>query len=271
MDSIDKKTRSKTVRNKDSDYLLKVIGVQVLVCSLMVLLIIGVCRFSSDSGESLKNKYKQLMISDISFSEVWSSVKEVAEFVMKPVDTDNIKETVEQEKTDVIDEEEYYSQAETTTQVTETTAKAKTETIAVMSLFEDNKKIVTPVHGRITSYFGERADPISGDDGFHKAVDIAVDEGTRVAAAWDGIVTKEGYDATAGNYVWMVHKNGKETLYCHCSQILVNKGTVIRAGETIAFSGNTGYSTGPHLHFAVKDNGEYTDPLNYLKVKDGKL
>ena len=140
-----------------------------------------------------------------------------------------------------------------------------------MSFFADGAEITAPVHGRITSYFGSRTDPISGEDGFHRAIDIAVDEGTSVAAAWDGIVTKTGYDSTRGNYLWMVHKNGCETFYCHCSKILVEKGAVIRSGESVALSGDTGYSTGPHLHFAVKKDGEMQDPLDYLTQKAGRI
>ncbi len=269
MDSVDKKSHKKTQRNKDSDYLLKIIGVQFLACGFIVLLILGVCRFSPDGGASIKNKYNQIMMTNISFSQVWSRVREVAEFVLKPVDVEGVQEV--NSPSDEVDEEEYYSQQETEPEEKTTTETPKRETAAVMSMFSDATEIVTPVHGRITSYFGHRTDPISGEGDTHNAIDIAVDEGTSVAAAWDGIVTETGNDSIRGNYIWMVHKNGSETFYCHCSQILVNEGTVIRAGETIAFSGNTGYSTGPHLHFAIRENGEYTDPLDYLNENDGRI
>lgn len=272
METVDKKSHKKTVRNKDSDYLLKVIGVQFLACAFIVLLVAGVCRFSPDGGETVKNKYNQLMMTDISLSEVWNSVREVAEYVMKPVDVESVQDVSvpAPETEEPVDEGEYYANEETTQEET-TTQLTEEKTVSVMSMFSSDAEIVTPVHGRITSYFGKRTDPISGEGDTHNAIDIAVDEGTNVAAAWDGIVSETGSDSTRGNYIWMVHKNGNETFYCHCSQILVNEGTVIRAGETIAFSGNTGYSTGPHLHFSIKEDGEFVDPLDYLDEKDGVI
>ncbi|MBQ8227581.1 MAG: M23 family metallopeptidase [Clostridia bacterium] len=267
-----KKTTAKH-KNKETDYFVKITAVQFLVCGFMVLLIFGVCRLSPDGGASVKAKYNEIMLTDISLAQVWGSVKEVAEYVMKPVDVEGTQDVIsaETETTKSVAEEITPSkQEEKTTTASEEKSK-QTEIAAVMSIFDDGKEISAPVHGRITSYFGGRTDPISGENDTHNAIDIAVDEGTSVSAAWDGVVTETGNDSIRGNYIWLVHKNGNETFYCHCSQILVNEGTVIRAGETIAFSGNTGYSTGPHLHFAVKENGEYVDPLEYLTEKDGKI
>lgn len=260
---------NKKSKNKESDYFLRITVVQLLVCGFMVLLIFGVCRLSPDGGASIKAKYNEIMLTDISFSQVWGSVKEVAEYVMKPVEVKKVQENL-------LPSEESATTPQTESVIEqEVTAPSKAETkdnvAAVMSFFGDTGEITPPAHGRITSYFGEREDPISGEDGIHNAIDIALDEGTCVSAAWDGVVSKTGYDSTSGKYVWLVHKNGNETFYCHLSEVLVSDGVVIRAGETIAFSGNTGYSTGPHLHFAVKENGEYTDPLDYLKVKDGRI
>lgn len=266
-----KKTPQKP-KNKEADYFVKITAVQFLVCGFMVLLIFGVCRLSPDGGASVKTKYNEIMLTDISLSQVWSSVKEVAEYVMKPVDVEGVQEVVSDEVETTEATEEKYSVDEPEQETTANQEETEQEQIAaVMSMFSDSSEISAPVHGRITSYFGSRTDPISGDSDTHNAIDIAVDEGTCVAAAWDGVVTETGCDSIRGNYIWLVHKNGNETFYCHCSQILVNEGAVIRAGETVAFSGNTGYSTGPHLHFAVKENGEYVDPLKYLSEKDGSV
>ncbi len=261
--------KKRNVRKKENDYMLKVIGVQFLACGFIFALIFGVYRFSPDSGQGIKAKYNEIMKTDISLSQVWSSVREVAEYVMKPVDVESVKDTASANDDTIVDEQEYYeNEQENETKVTQTD---KNNTVAVMSLFSEESSITAPVKGRITSYFGKREDPISGDDSVHKAIDIAVDEGTNVGAAWDGIVTKTGNDSVSGNYIWMVHKNGCETFYCHLNQVLVSENSVIRAGETIAFSGNTGYSTGPHLHFGVKENGEYVDPLNYLDTDNGEI
>lgn len=265
-----RKTNQKT-KNKETDYFVKITAVQFLVCGFMVLLIFGVCRLSPDGGASVRAKYNEIMLTDISLSQVWSSVKEVAEYVMKPVEVEKVQKNLlpdEETSTVAQEEEEAAAHPETTTAEEENDDR---EVAAVMSFFGDTGKMTAPAHGRITSYFGEREDPISGEDGVHNAVDIALDEGSCVSAAWDGVVSKTGYDSTSGKYIWLVHKNGNETFYCHLSEVLVSDGVVIRAGETIAFSGNTGYSTGPHLHFAVKENGEYADPLDFLDVKDGRI
>ncbi len=263
-----RKTNQKP-KNKETDYFVKITTVQLLVCGFMVLLIFGVCRLSPDGGASVRAKYNEIMLTDISISQVWSSVKEVAEYVMKPVEVEKVQENLlPSEESATTPQEENVIEQEVTAP---SEAETKDNVAAVMSFFGDTGKMTAPAHGRITSYFGEREDPISGEDGVHNAIDIALDEGTCVSAAWDGVVSKTGYDSTSGKYVWLVHKNGNETFYCHLSEVLVSDGVVIRAGETIAFSGNTGYSTGPHLHFAVKENGEYTDPLDYLKAKDGRI
>ena len=274
MDTPYEKRPAKKKNSRDSDSFCKITVVQLLACAFMILLLAVVCRLSPESGVAVKNKYDKLMSSSISLSEVWASAKEVAYHVFKPAPAKSVQSNV-QVKTNAQSEENTDNiQGTTTQQTTQAEPQSKISsdnTAAVMSFFSDDAEIVAPVHGKITSYFGSRTDPISGENGFHRAIDIAVDEGTSVAAAWDGIVTKTGYDSTRGNYLWMVHKNGCETFYCHCSKILVEKGAVIRAGESVALSGDTGYSTGPHLHFAVKKDGEMQDPLDYLTQKDGRI
>lgn len=265
---------NKDIKNADSkskkvtDPFCKIIFIQFFACAFMVALLFLVCKLGG--AKDLKEKYKQIMSDDVSFAQVVSSAKEVAESVMKPVSAPNTVEIIQ--KNSVAENEQKEESTELTKKEEDTYEKSGERTVAqVMSLFSDSDSIISPAHGAITSHFGNRTDPISGITKLHSAIDIAINEGTRVSAAWDGIVTKAGYDDTAGNYVWMIHKNGCETLYCHCSKLLVKKGDVIRAGEYIALSGNTGYSTGPHLHFGIKKNGQMVDPLNYLPLKDGKI
>lgn len=278
MDTPYKNRSAKNRNSRDSDSFCKITVVQLLACAFMVLLLAVVCRLSPDSGVAVKNKYDKLMSDSISLSEVWASAKEVAYHVFKPAPSESVQSSAQiKENTSSAEKSKTTeSSQETTAAQSDLSDEPQSEinsdnTAAVMSIFSDDAEIVAPVHGRITSYFGSRTDPISGENGFHRAIDIAVDEGTSVAAAWDGIVTKTGCNSKSGNYLWMVHKNGCETLYCHCSKILVEKGAVIRAGESVALSGDTGYSTGPHLHFAVKKDGEMQDPLDYLTQKDGRI
>ncbi len=269
MDNAGIKRNSKK-KKRDNDYMIKIVGVQFLICALFTVLIFTACRLSPDSGAQIKAKYQEIMLTDISFSQVIAGVREVAEYVMKPVTVNPDGSTLKTEE-DITEFQSEYYESETPETTADASEKSSEEIASVMAGFSDNENAVSPVHGKITSYFGKRTDPISGENDTHNAIDVAVPQGTCVAAHRDGIVTETGEDSIKGKYIWLVHKNGTETFYCHCSEILVNEGTVIRAGETIAFSGNTGYSTGPHLHFAVKKDGEYVDPLDYLKEKDGEI
>lgn len=118
--------------------------------------------------------------------------------------------------------------------------------------------------GRISSYFGYRTAPTEGASSFHKGIDIAVPVGTGVLAANSGTVVTATYSASAGNYVAISHGNGVYTYYMHCSSLCVKVGQSVSKGKKVALSGNSGISTGPHLHFAVFAGGSYVNPLNYV-------
>ena len=118
---------------------------------------------------------------------------------------------------------------------------------------------------RVTSEFGNRVDPITGKRKGHGGMDLAVPTGTPIRAALGGTVTVSKYNAGGyGYYVMIDHGNGLATLYGHCSKLLAKAGQTVEAGDIIALSGSTGRSTGPHLHFEVRVNGEQTNPRAYL-------
>ncbi|HTX73800.1 MAG TPA: M23 family metallopeptidase, partial [Rectinemataceae bacterium] len=121
-----------------------------------------------------------------------------------------------------------------------------------------------PARGWITSYYGWRSDPFTGTRSFHNGLDIGVDVGTPVLAAMDGVVAETGYSSISGNYILVAHHAGWSSFYCHLSKILVKDGERVGLGERIALSGNTGYTTGPHLHFSVFKNGRSVNPYNVL-------
>lgn len=119
----------------------------------------------------------------------------------------------------------------------------------------------------ITSNFGIREHPIQGIVKQHTGLDIGgAPLGTPVVAALDGVVTYAGWLGGYGNCVMINHGDGVVTLYGHGNKILTTVGKEVKQGETIMEVGSTGNSTGPHLHFEVRINGEYTNPLNYVKV-----
>ena len=117
----------------------------------------------------------------------------------------------------------------------------------------------------VTSEFGYRRDPFTGERRGHTGMDLAVPTGTSVRAALPGTVTVSTYNRGGyGYYVMIDHGSGLSTLYGHNSQLLARVGQTVEAGDVIALSGSTGRSTGPHLHFEVRINGERTNPRSYL-------
>ncbi len=120
------------------------------------------------------------------------------------------------------------------------------------------------VAGRISSKFGARTSPTEGASTNHQGVDIAAAEGTPIVAAGNGTVVTATYSSSAGNYIMVYHGNSLYTVYMHCSKLAVSEGATVKAGDTIAYVGSTGVSTGAHLHFGISINGVYVDPLNYV-------
>lgn len=117
----------------------------------------------------------------------------------------------------------------------------------------------------VSSEFGRRQDPFSQENRGHGGIDLAVPTGTPIRAALLGTVTASSYNAGGyGYYVMIDHGDGLVTLYGHCSRLLAREGQTVEAGDVIALSGSTGRSTGPHLHFEVRVNGERTNPRSYL-------
>ena len=122
-----------------------------------------------------------------------------------------------------------------------------------------------PVAGSITSPFGYRTDPITGEVSYHTGTDIAAPNGTPILAAADGtVVIANGVDSWGGSYGYYVkldHGNGLQTLYAHCQAICVTTGQQVQAGQVIGYVGHTGRATGDHLHFEVYENGQRTDAM----------
>ena len=117
---------------------------------------------------------------------------------------------------------------------------------------------------RVSSPFGYRIHPILKKKKLHTGIDIAIGTGSNVRAANSGIVIKAETSGGYGKMVMIDHGGGIVTLYAHNSKLLVSKGDVVDRGQEIAKAGSTGMSTGPHLHFEVRLNGEYVDPMNYF-------
>ena len=228
-------TRLGSVRKKKEkkrDWLVRLSTAQLVLALVGAALLLTVSKASPKSFESLRVSFDRVMSSDMGAREVIRTLK-------KGVD-----------QLQMI--------------VPETTSEAQGGEDGGNACFApitSTVKMVTPVEGRITSPFGYRVHPITKKYGMHNGVDIAADEGEPIAAAFNGTVKEVGSNSVRGNYLVLSHGTNTETYYLHCSEILAEEGAVIRAGEIIAKVGQTGWATGPHLHFSVAVNGVYYNPV----------
>ena len=134
----------------------------------------------------------------------------------------------------------------------------------IRNLLSNRLSFIWPVHGRITSGFGYRVHPIYHHGRMHKGIDIGLPTGTPIHAAERGRVLWADWRGGAGKCVIIEHPNGMQSIYMHCSKILVKRGQWVTRKATIAKVGETGLATGPHLHFSIKRDGDMINPLKFL-------
>ncbi len=133
----------------------------------------------------------------------------------------------------------------------------------------DNKFALPLNSGVTTSVFGNRSDPFTSKTKMHKGIDIAADSGTLIYAVADGEVSYVGFDEYGfGNYLSLKHTEKLKTVYGHCSEILVKQGDIITKGQPIAKVGNSGVTTGSHLHFEIRIDGNCVNPEWYIDFGD---
>ena len=251
--------------------------------------------------------YMSVILNSTSFSEFISNVdflKKIISFDMNLLNKmKSYRDSVEEKKTKLASELEEKErlkneigkkkeQVETTKQVKEMTLKEILSDLKELERQEDKlleqskeiaKKIVelqskekyiggelgwpAPGYYKITSQYGNRNHPILKKKKMHTGIDIAVPSGTSVIAANAGKVIYSGYNGGYGNTVIIDHGGKISTLYAHNSKLLVKVGDKVEKGKVISKSGSTGLSTGPHLHFEVRENGQHVDPMKYLTGK----
>ena len=159
----------------------------------------------------------------------------------------------------------YHNGEEVSTEV----LKEEVTIAAVPKIVERGTKIpptyIKPISGgRLSSQFGRRSAPVRGASTYHKGVDWATPIGTTVVASSAGTVVKAGWGSGYGYVVYINHADGRQTRYAHLSKVLVKVGQSVSQGQRIALSGNTGRSSGPHVHFEILIGGSQVNPLKYL-------
>ncbi len=156
------------------------------------------------------------------------------------------------------------------TQLKGAASRQETSLQMLIEYFEDKRSLyastpsIWPVRGWVTSPFGNRTSPFTGIPTFHEGMDIAAQTGTPVLAPADGVVIRAGFGTGYGNMVEISHGYGVKTIYAHNSRLNVKAGQRVKRGDVISFVGDSGSSTGPHLHYEVRVNGLPVNPVRYL-------
>ncbi|MCH5191073.1 MAG: M23 family metallopeptidase [Oscillospiraceae bacterium] len=242
--------RQSTENEKPKNIMTKIIIIQLILSLAVTGILFAVCRTDGKLSKNIKSFYSDISQKDMSVSEVFGVFKRVAQSTFAP--------SIKQEDTYKENEE---STNETSAPSGETVSYKAGEK-AIFSPVYLTVKLLTPVDSKnITSNFGYRISPITGEYSLHTGLDIAAPKGTKITAAYSGTVEKADFNDTRGNYIIIKHSDSLKTTYNHCSELLVTEGTVLRAGETIALVGSTGAATGDHLHFEITVDGKYIDPL----------
>ncbi len=242
-------------KNKKQDYLVKTLILQFIICVLIFSCVFVVNYFETPAFSLFKEKLFSELNKNIAVDEVEEAFKKIENFA-----TDEFVLT---------DFSEDLFNAEVLGE------GGKDEKINIGNVnysfekYKLNYKIYNPViNAQVSSEFGERVHPISGDTGVHKGIDLALNKGEPIYAIYDGEVVESSYDQWNGNYIKIKHDNDIMSVYCHCEKLFVEKGDVIRGGEKIATVGSTGQSTGPHLHFEIRIKNISYNPA--IALKDAK-
>ena len=228
--------------------------------------------------------YVDVVAADVD-SEIESLFNEMYELTLTPR-TETRTRTVTNEETGEEEEEEY----EVEILDVELTRKPLEEIVAARLTGNDEASVLyagyqdtygalqqfyTPLdidwYHMISSYYGYRKNPITGENQFHRGIDIAVPEGTEVYAAQDGTVTTAEYNDSYGNYIVIEDAQGYVTKYAHLQSLNVTAGQTVTHGTVIGKTGNTGASTGSHLHLECLSGGEYYNPLFYFENGNGSI
>lgn len=272
-----KRTVSKKKERTKTDYLIRLLLLQSVLCALAVAAVFAVSKISPSAFEKMKEDYAAIMQKDMSVSEMARQIKNAASYVFESVEVSRVnvenvsvasepkKEKLSLESFNVVSDETGETVAvgemvQSGSGGEDLQGKEAAKGTSFAPYFVSVDPVLPVKNAKITSRFGYRTNPISGNYGFHTGLDLAASEGTPVSAVFYGKVAEIGTSDVGGNYVLMEHSETLQTYYCHLSEIYVEQGAVIRHGETVGLVGSTGWSTGPHLHFEVRINGIRVDP-----------
>lgn len=278
-DAPKRKPSQKSTPKTKTDYLVRLILLQSVLCIFVVAGVFIVSKVSPTAYAKMREDYLKLMQNDMSAGEMFEQLKDTAEFVFKPAESYEPAFSANASTESSASKVHIDSFDVTSDETGETVAvgeiingsgggdiegKEAVKGTSFAPYYVSVEPVIPVKDARITSRFGYRTNPVSGNYGFHTGLDLAAAEGTPISAVFFGRVAETGESDVWGKYVLMEHSDGFATYYCHLSEIYVEKDAVIRQGETVGLVGSTGWSTGPHLHFEVRINNIRVDPEKLL-------
>lgn len=248
--------------DRNYDMKLYILILQTVAVAIILLFALGIRIFGGELYLKIKTYFHERFddttrVSDvIEQSENEVVGKDVYDKNEFKTDDDGITDKIYDEPDVGVVEEEYdlTLDSDVTGNITDSENVGSTTVAAQYNSF------LWPVYGTVSSRYGFRNHPISGEYLMHNGIDIAADSGTEIISVYDGVVEKSGYSESYGYYLLLKHSNNLETLYAHCSKLIVKSGDEIKRGETIALVGSSGRSTGPHLHFEVRVGNYRVNP-----------
>lgn len=240
-----------------NDYFTNVMIVQTVVCVIIIALLFISAGSEGKFASAMKTEYAKLMTGDFSAQDVQEAFKSIIEYTAAFSDN---AELVSGTVIEATSEEESESVKVGGGADLEFTSLDTLEGICFDPYSAEFSVAVPLEKYEVTSLFGYRISPISGNAGIHTGIDMAADYGASIYAAAGGTVVDAAYDSSYGYYVKLAHEDNFVTIYAHCSKLCVNAGDVVDKGEKIAQVGSTGDSTGNHLHFEMRKDNIRIDP-----------
>lgn len=242
-----------------------------------------ISEYDSNMFQKLKNTEEKIQRSSAQLKKEYKNMQTVTLQVKKKKEqlyrmAMAKKEKLEQYQKKLADNKALLAQYEAEEKRQQETVNAKGEINAEQGLSAGNSSssgqsswtgsgnLIWPVPSchSISSGYGYRIHPVTGERKLHAGIDIPCSTGSTIVASDSGRVIVAGYNTYNGNYIKISHGNGISTMYLHCSRLLVSSGSQVSKGQAIAKSGATGMVSGAHLHFVVQKNGNYVNPMNYL-------
>ena len=258
-------TKRRRVRNaRDNTRLIELIVKQLFVSIIILVLVTIIKSINTPVTNYLTYKIKTVIFTNVETKSIFEGIdnifKKVSNIIFKKEDKQFNEPAVLASTYDTVDEDngKKVTALQNESKATETKAQDTGST--------GKYKFITPVEGVLGSPFGLRTHPIKKTPENHKGVDIEAVKGTSIKAGLQGEVTEAGSDPSLGNYIKIKHDGGFETIYAHCSTVLVKSRQFVNQGDVIARVGDTGDSIGDHLHFEILKDGKPVDPLDYVKI-----